>query len=60
MVRENEIPLDGEDTWAVCSHIMTVSTYRLIPDKKKRVCRIPSDVFQMIRETVFKNLPDEI
>lgn len=53
-----ESPLDGEEAWAVCSHIMTVSTYRLCPDRSKGVCRVPYDVFQEIRGKVFKNLPD--
>ena len=52
-------PLDGQDTWAVCSHIMPVSTYRLYPDRDKGICRVPHDVFQEIRERVFKNLPDQ-
>lgn len=52
-------PLDGQDTWAVCSHIMTFSTYRFSPDKEKGICRVPNDVFQEIRKKVFANLPDE-
>ena len=51
-------PLNGMDTWAVCSHPTTVSTYRLLPDKQKGVVRVPNNDFQRIKEKVLANLPD--
>ena len=51
-------PLDGKDTWAVCCHPATVSTHRLVPDRKRGMAHAPNDYFQRIKEKVLENLPD--
>lgn len=51
-------PLNGMDTRAVCSHPMTVSTYRLTPDRHRGVVRMPQNDFQMIKKKVQASLPD--
>ena len=51
-------PILGECSWVVCSHPTTVSTRRLIPDKKLGVVRMEYSVFQRVKDKILSNLPD--
>lgn len=53
-----KLPLDGKDTWAVCSHPATVSTHRFLPDGERGVAHVPNDDFQRIKKKVLANFPD--